>query len=126
VVGRVGQRLLVARHPGGEHRLAERLADGAVRVAGEGAPVLENQHRAAHAGTTSRSTPSATVGRPRNSVATTRAGSVCPANGVLRDRDASESASTVQAPAGSISVRFAGAPTSSLPPCPATRPIAAG
>ena len=27
VVARVGQRLLVARHAGGEHRLAERLAD---------------------------------------------------------------------------------------------------
>ena len=38
VVRRVGQRLLVAGHAGGEDGLAERLADGAVRLAAEGRP----------------------------------------------------------------------------------------
>ena len=45
VVGRVGQRLLVAGHPGGEHRLAERLAERAVRLAVEGPAVLQDQDR---------------------------------------------------------------------------------
>ena len=44
VVGRVGQRLLVAGHAGREDRLAEGLARGAVGLAAEGAAVLEDQH----------------------------------------------------------------------------------
>ena len=43
VIAGVGQGLLVARHRGGEHRLAEGLADGSEGPAAEGAPVLENQ-----------------------------------------------------------------------------------
>ena len=43
VVGRVGQRLLVAGHAGVEDRLAERLALGAVALAGEGPAVLEDE-----------------------------------------------------------------------------------
>ena len=43
VIAGVGQRLLVARHAGGEHRLAERLADRAERCAGEDPAVLEDQ-----------------------------------------------------------------------------------
>ena len=45
VVRRVGQRLLVAGHAGGEDRLAEGLALGAVGLAAEGAAVLEDQDR---------------------------------------------------------------------------------
>ena len=44
VVAGVGERLLVAGHAGGEHRLAERLPDGAERGAGEDPAVLEHQH----------------------------------------------------------------------------------
>ena len=44
VIAGVGQRLLVAGHAGGEHRLAERLADRAERRAGEDPAVLEDQH----------------------------------------------------------------------------------
>ena len=49
VVARVGERFLVARHAGGEHRLPERLPDRPERGAGEDAPVLEDQDRLAHA-----------------------------------------------------------------------------
>jgi hypothetical protein len=45
VVGRVGERLLVAGHAGVEDRLTERLAVGAVALASEGATVLEDQDR---------------------------------------------------------------------------------
>ena len=48
VVRRVGQRLLVAGHPGGEHRLADRLPRGTVRLAAEGPAVLEYQQRLSH------------------------------------------------------------------------------
>ena len=43
VIAGVGQRLLVARHAGGEHRLTERLADRAECGAGEDAAVIEDQ-----------------------------------------------------------------------------------
>ena len=43
VVRRVGERLLVAGHAGVEDRLAEGLPLGAVRLAAEGAAVLEDQ-----------------------------------------------------------------------------------
>ena len=43
VVRRVGERLLVARHPGGEHRLTEGLALGAVGLPTEGPAVFENE-----------------------------------------------------------------------------------
>src|ERR1700722_3806668 len=45
VIARVGQRLLVPGHAGGKNCLAESLADRAERGAGEGAAVIENQHR---------------------------------------------------------------------------------
>ena len=49
VVRRVGQRLLVAGHPGGEHRLAEGLAGRPVRRTGERPAVLQDQQcRLAH------------------------------------------------------------------------------
>src|SRR4051794_10794663 len=57
--------------------------------------------------------PSSTVGRPRRKVATTRAGSVRPANGVFRPRLALCLGSTVQRASGSTSTRLAGAPGSS-------------
>ena len=43
VVRRVGERLLVARHPGGEHRLTEGLALGAVGLPAEGPAVFEDE-----------------------------------------------------------------------------------
>ena len=43
VVRRVGEGLLVARHPGGEHRLTEGLALGAVGLPTEGPAVLEDE-----------------------------------------------------------------------------------
>ncbi len=43
VVGRVGQRLLVAGHAGVEHRLAEGLPHRPERPAAEGAAVLQNE-----------------------------------------------------------------------------------
>ncbi len=48
VVGRIGQRLLIAGHRGREDRLAERLAPRAVRLAGERAPVLEDEQSLTH------------------------------------------------------------------------------
>ena len=45
VVAGVGERLLVARHRGGEHRLAEGLPDRTEGTAAEGPPVFENQDR---------------------------------------------------------------------------------
>jgi hypothetical protein len=45
VVRRVGERLLVARRPGGEHRLTEGLAGGAVGLTAERPAVLQHQHR---------------------------------------------------------------------------------
>src|SRR4051812_46624201 len=63
-----------------------------------------------HTVTVSTSAPRSTVSRPRSRVATTRAGNVRPAYGVLRDFEASAAGSTVHEPAGSTSVRLAGAP----------------
>ena len=45
VIAGVGQRLLVSGHAGGKDCLAEGLADRAERRPGEGAAVIENQHR---------------------------------------------------------------------------------
>ncbi len=45
VVGRVGQRLLIAGHAGGEHGLTERLAGRAVGLTDERPPVLEHEDR---------------------------------------------------------------------------------
>jgi hypothetical protein len=93
-VGGVGQRLLVAGHPGGEDDLGDRRALRAEGLAAERATVLEHEHgggaglRAArgaafvgvgHAWTPSVSSPDRTVGTPRRNVATTRPGSSCPA-----------------------------------------------
>ena len=78
VVGRVGQRLLVAGHAGGEDRLAEGLALGAVGLAAEGAAVLEDEQRRRSLPATAFSA-SSTVAVPRRKVATTRPGSSMPA-----------------------------------------------
>src|SRR5262245_32269849 len=115
VVGRVGQRLLVAGHRGGEHCLAERLADRAVSVAVERPPVLQDEDRGGagrHATTRAGSVtvPFRTVGTPRRNVATTRSGSFIPAYGVLRLLLASAPGSTTHDAAGSTSVNVAGAP----------------
>ena len=92
VVRRVGQRLLVAGHPGGEDGLADRLPHRAVRLAAERPPVL--QHERTHApGSLARARVTCDApsrrgrsGSPRRKVATTRAGSSRPAYGVLRLR----------------------------------------
>jgi hypothetical protein len=99
VVGRVGQRLLVAGHAGVEDGLAEGLARGAVGPPAEGPAVLEHEEGVApgaHAGF-----PSSTVGVPRRNVATTRPGSSRPAYGVLRESETDSLASTVRRAAGS-------------------------
>ena len=115
VVRRVGQRLLVAGHAGVEDRLAERLPHAAVRLAAEGAPVLQHQQRRRAPHFTAF--PSSTVGSPRRNVATTRPGSVRPAYGVLRLRLALSAGSTTQRAAGSTSVKLAGAPGAGSCPC---------
>ena len=43
VIAGIGEGLLIAGHPGGEHRLAERLADRTERRPGVDAPVLEDE-----------------------------------------------------------------------------------
>ncbi len=100
VVRRIGQRLLIAGHPGREDGLAEGLPLGAVRLAAEGPAVLEHQQcltgSARHT-----STPFSTVGVPRRNVATTRPGSSIPAYGVLRDSELSSLGTTVRRTAGS-------------------------
>ena len=90
VVRRVRERLLVTRHPGGEHCLAERLPHRAVGATAEDAAVLEHQHgrldggQAAHAVTSvATMSPSSTVGRPPKKVATTDTGRVRPPYGEL-------------------------------------------
>src|ERR1700744_463999 len=45
VIARVGQRLLIPGHTGGKDCLSQGLADRAERRPGEGATVIENQHR---------------------------------------------------------------------------------
>src|SRR3984957_14549425 len=47
VIARVGQRLLVPGHAGGKDCLAKGLADRAERRPGEGAAVIEDEHRLA-------------------------------------------------------------------------------
>ena len=74
VVARVGQRLLVAAHAGGEHGLTNGLADRSVGVTTECAAVLQDEDRGLAAGEMSgllshTSAPFRTVGRPRRSVA---------------------------------------------------------
>src|SRR4051794_41702554 len=97
MIGGVGQRLLIAGHPGGEHRLAERLPPRAVRVSGERPTVLQDEDGlAAHRVTASRTAPSPTVNRPRSTVAISLARSVPPANGALADFKASDPGSTVR------------------------------
>src|SRR5262249_14461879 len=115
VVRRVGQRLLVSGHPGGEHRLAERLARRAVYLPPGLPPVLQDVHPPSagrHATTRAVHTnaPSRTVGTPRVTVATRRSGSFMPAYGVLRLLLARPSRSTTRDAAGSTSVNVAGAP----------------
>ena len=94
VVRRVGQRLLVAGHAGGEDRLAERLPTAAVRLAAERPPVLQHQHRA------SRSPDRLPVEHRRHALAGTwrPPGRAVPGRrtGVLRLRLASAAGSTVQ------------------------------
>ena len=74
VIARVGQRLLVARHAGGEHRLAKRLADGAERGAGEDPAVVEDQNRLY----SRRRPPPAIARTPRGRCRGTRCRSRCP------------------------------------------------
>src|SRR5690606_17169207 len=126
VVRRVGQGLLVAGHPGGEHRFAEGLALRAVRQAPERPPVLQHQDGAGpRVGPGHRwAFPSSTVGSPRSKVATTRPGSAICAYGVLRLRLANSPGATVHRAAGSTRVRFAGTPGAGSWPwsaSPATR-----
>ena len=61
VVAGVGQRLLVAGHPGGEDRLADRRPDRAVGLAPERPPVLEHEDRVC---STAAAFPSSTGRRP--------------------------------------------------------------
>src|SRR5207247_2198743 len=63
VVRRVGQRLLVPGHAGGEDRLAERLPHAAVRLAAERPPVLQDEHRLTPHRTAFPSSTAATPGR---------------------------------------------------------------
>ena len=72
VVARVGEGLLVAGHPGREHRLTDRLALGAVGLAMEGPPVLQDKdggaavdEQAAHWPSLGTSRPWYAVGTPR-------------------------------------------------------------
>ena len=131
VVGRVGQRLLVAGHAGGEDGLAEGLArrrrtasprkvrpssSTSDRLRPPRSPTqlerLPVQHRRLARAGTSR----------RRGRAASR-----PAYGVLRLRLASAAGSTVQRAAGSTSVRLAGAPgASGSRPWPASPAIRAG
>src|SRR5207249_5140556 len=136
VVGRVGERLLVAGHAGREDHLAVRLAERAVCLAAERPAVLEHQHRrlyplalrafALARGGHRTALPSSTVGSPRRNVASTRAGSVMPAYGVLRLRLASSAGSTVHRASGSTRTRCAAAPAASRPPWPGRAAIRAG
>src|SRR5579863_7078098 len=125
-VGRVGQRLLVAGHPGAEDHLAERLAVGAERPPMKGPSVFQQQQRRPFCPRHQASFPSSTVGSPRRNVATTRPGSTMPVNGLLRLLEAWLAGSTASRGVGSYSVRLAGAPGSSWLPCPASRAILAG
>src|SRR5699024_9357045 len=98
-VRRVGQRLLVAGHPGREHRLTEGLSGRTVRMAIERAPVLEHEQGTVGGGRCTHLVAlirwpggsvgfsSRTVGRPRRNVARTRPGRLIPATGVLTDRE---------------------------------------
>src|SRR4029453_14048210 len=104
VVRRVGQRLLISGHAGGEDGLAEGLALGAVRRAGERTPVLQHQDRWFHL----TAFPSRTVGSPLRKVATMRPGRVVPAYGVLRLRLGRSGGATTRRGAGASGGRLAG------------------
>src|SRR5690606_26738397 len=117
----VGERLLVAGHPGVEDHLAAGLALGAVRGPAEHPAVFQNEQSRGH-----WSFPSRTVGLPRRNVATTRPGSSSPANGVLRLLDVMADGSTARRGDGSYSVMLAGEPSSTGRPCPDSRPMRAG
>ena len=101
----------------------EVLRDGQRRVAQR---ALDDGHRASQGRGLSRPCRRAAVGTPRRNVATTRPGSVMPAYGVLRLSEADSVGSTTRVAVASWSTRFAGSPTASGRPCPATRPISAG
>src|SRR3954463_11165833 len=81
--GRQGWQHGLARHPVAP---ATAHAEQSQRDQGQ---TDENEKSTRHAVINSASAPLSTVVRPRNSVATTLAGRVRPANGVLRDSDAS-------------------------------------
>src|SRR5579872_3039282 len=120
-VGRIGERLLVAGHAGVEDHLAERLAFGTEALAVQRRAVFQDQERLHRV-----SFPSSTVGVPRRNVATTRPGTIIPANGVLRLFDAPDALTGPGCAAGSYRVRLAGLPTATGAPWPASRPIRAG
>src|SRR2546423_1257195 len=101
-VARVGDELLVARHRGREHRLAERKARRADRVPPKDRLVLEGQE-SAHAEKATR--PAATVSRIFER-------SVLPRSHEFADRERKPSSFTRQLAFGSKRTRFAGAPTS--------------
>src|SRR5215471_14515304 len=113
-VRRIGQRFLVAGHRRAEHRLAESLAARPEPRAAENAAVFEHeQGGSAHLA----SLPLSTVGRPRRNVATTRPGSLRPANAVLRLRETCALGSTGAIGSGSYSTRLAGEPGAIGQPC---------
>ena len=118
-VRRVGQRLLVAGHPGVEDHLAERLAARAEALAAQRRAVLEHQDRGLGTARHRVTFPSSTVAAPRRNVACTRPGSAMPANGLLRLLEACAAGSTASAgAAASYSVRLAGLPGASGWPWP--------
>src|SRR6478735_3927775 len=156
VVARVGQRLLVARHAGGEDGLADGLPQCTVGRPVEGAAVLEHEGRR-HAGAcgppvtgghgqgglgghrsapevvafvSSRRVPAplrtSWVTRPAWTVARTAPCRVRTCHGLLRERLRLAAASTVTSRSGSTRVMLAGLPTSSALPWWASPPIRAG
>src|SRR5690606_26721800 len=121
VVAGVGEGLLVAGHAGGEHRLAEPLAAGAVGLAAEDPSVLEDENRR-HARTSSF----LAVIRPRRTVAVTAAGSRIPSKGVLVALLAIAAPRTVHTASGSTTANVAGSPTAIGRPWSARPAICAG
>src|SRR5205823_4072381 len=124
-IGRVGDHLLIAGEHGVEDDLSGRHAagrGGADGLALERGAVGQDEQRVITGITHRWASPSMTTGSPRSSVCRTRPASLRPAYGVLRLRLARRSGSTTHTAAGSITVRFAGAPSATGPPCWPVRP----
>ena len=139
VVRRVGERLLVAGHAGGEDGLAEGLADArrrprrgrCGRPRGPAAPVRRRCTRVMQR--PPRSCADWTVAverrsaRPRRNVATTGPAACARRTGCCGCATRSAAGSTTQLRrAGSTSARLAGSPTAIGRPWPASRPMRAG